>query len=205
MTPAYDEIVENGNQRPVGNMVYRGARHLCTRENTGPADTPEPIQGLNMRVPEIPPWTQIWSAIGVSPTPVAWTEVYSALQQGTAEAVEAPPGALNSAKLYEVIDHLNMTSHQITTGNIYVNENFYQGLDQTHKDLVQSAGDEATDHASQMAREQEQEFLDTFESEYGIGINDDADRESFASAAESAIKQLFEDDWAHTWEDIRNV
>jgi TRAP-type C4-dicarboxylate transport system substrate-binding protein len=158
-----------------------------------------------MRVPEIPPWTNNWAGIGVSPTPIAWTEVYSALQTGTAEAVEAPPGALSSAKLYEVFNHLNITSHQITTGNIYVNEDFYQGLDQTYQDLVQSAGNEATEHASQMALEQEQEYLDTFQSEYGINVNDQADRSSFASAAESAIQKLFDEEWAHSWDEVKSV
>ena len=201
----YGQVVENGNQRPVGNMVYRGARHLCTKEQTGPVNTAEDIQGRTLRVAEIPPWVQIFSEIGFDTTAIAWTEVYSALQTGTADSVEAPPGALNSAQLYEVFDVLNITGHQITTGNIYLNEDFYQDLDGTYQDLVQQAGDEATKHASEMAQEQEQGHIDTFEREHGVTVNQDADRESFSSAAEPAIQDLFDKEWAHTWEDIRNV
>lgn len=205
MDAAYDQIIENGNQRPVGKMVNRGARHLCTQEETGPANNPNDIEDLDTRVPEIPPWVDIWSAIGINPTPIAWTEVYSALQQGTAKSVEAPAGALNSAQLYEVIDIINITSHQITTGNIYVNEDFYQGLDETHQELVQDAGDQATEEASDLAREREQGHLETFQEEHGIEINDGVDRSSFASTAEPAISQLFDEEWAHSWEDVRNV
>ncbi|WP_058568048.1 TRAP transporter substrate-binding protein [Haloferax marisrubri] len=205
MEEGYSKIVENGNQRPVGNMVYRGARHLCTKEKTGAVNTPEDIEGLTLRVAEIPPWVQVFSEIGFDTAAITWTEVYSALQTGTADSVEAPPGALNSAQLYEVFAHLNITSHQITTGNIYFNEDFYQGLDKTYQDLVQQASAKATDHASQMAKEQEQSYIDTFKSEYNIAVNKSADRAAFTSAAEPAIKKLFDEKWAHTWEDVQNV
>lgn len=205
MNDGYKKVMENGNQRPVGNMVYRGARHLCTKQKTGAVATPDDIKGLTLRVSEIPPWVKIFSKIGFDTTAIAWNEVYSAMQTGTAEAIEAPPGALNSARLFEVFDVLNITGHQITTGNIYLNEDFYQSLDDTYKELVQSAGDKATNHASEMAKEEEQGLIDTFKSEHGITINQDADRASFASAAEPAVKKLFDEEWAHTWEDVRNV
>ena len=205
MSDGYDQIIESGNQRPVGNMVYRGARHLCTKEGTGAVGSAADVEGLSLRVSEIPPWVQIFSEIGFDTSAIAWTEVYSAMQTGTVDSIEAPPGALNSARLFEVFDILNITSHQITTGNIYLNEDFYQDLDETYQDIVQTAGDEATDHASEMAKEQEQGHIDTFESEHGITINQDADRQSFADAAEPAIQNLFDSEWAHTWEDVRNV
>jgi len=205
MTDGYDQIVENGNQRPVGNMVYRGARHLCTKDGTGAAVSAEDVEGLSLRVSEIPPWVQIFSEIGFDTSAIAWTEVYSAMETGTVDSIEAPPGALNSARLFEVFDVLNITSHQVTTGSIYLNEDFYQGLDETYQDIVQMAGDEATNHATEMAQEQEQGHIDTFENEHGITINQDADRQSFADAAEPAIQDLFDSEWAHTWEDIRNV
>lgn len=201
MDPAYEKIIQNGNQRPLGEMVNRGGRMVYTKEKTGALKTPTDTDQLKMRVPEIPPWVDIWAKIGVDATPVSWTEIYSAFETGTVDAVEAPTAAFDSKKLYEVADVVNVLRSGFSTGNIYFNEDFYQGLDQTYQDIVQEAGAEATRHASELAEKEEQEHLKKYE-ENGLKINDDIDRDAFFSTAEPVAKEYFENTWAPDWENV---
>lgn len=202
MAPAYEQIIDQGNQRPLGQMANRGGRMVYTKEKTGTVSTPDDTNGLPMRVPELPPWVDVWAKIGVEATPVSWVEIYSAFQTGTVDAVEAPTAAFDSKKLYEIADVVNVLRSGFSTGNIYFNEDFYQGLDETYQDLVQEAGDEATRHASELAESEEQEQLKKFE-EKGMRINEDVDRQQFFDAAKPVVKRYFEESWAPSWDEAR--
>lgn len=204
MDPAYEQLINQGDQRPLGEMVYRGGRMVYTKKNTGKINSPADAKSIPMRTPEIPPWVDIWAKVGIQATPVSWVEIYSAFQTGTVDAVEAPTAAFNSKKLFEIADIVNVLRSGFSTGNIYFNEGFYQGLDKTYQDLVQKAGDEATRHASEMARTQEKEHLKKFEDK-GMTINDDINRPKFFNSAEPAINKLFEETWAPSRQEVENV
>ncbi|WP_120246325.1 TRAP transporter substrate-binding protein [Halopiger aswanensis] len=201
MQEAHDALVENGNQRPIGQQIYRGARHFTS--NT-PIRTPDDVDGLNLRLPELDPWVQIWEEVGASPTPVALDELYSALEQGTADASEGGAEQISSFNLHEVQSHLSLTGHLIANGNIYINESFYQGLDETYQDLIMEVGQEATQEAAEESQNREEELIDELESE-GMEIVDDVDNEAFQAEAEPAVEQLFEDTWAFDWDTVRNM
>ncbi len=87
---------------------YQGPRHALTQKPIkGPAD----LSGVRMRTIGAPIWIETIRAMGAEPTPIAWGEVYSALQTGTIDAAEAQPTAIKGAKLYEVIKHVTKTGH----------------------------------------------------------------------------------------------
>ena len=87
---------------------YQGPRHALTQKPiTGPKD----LSGVRMRTIGAPIWIETIRAMGAEPTPIAWGEVYSALQLGTIDAAEAQPTAIWGAKLYEVIKHVTKTGH----------------------------------------------------------------------------------------------
>jgi TRAP-type C4-dicarboxylate transport system substrate-binding protein len=66
---------------------------------------------MKLRVPEIADWVTIWKQLGPTPTPIAWPEVYSALQTKVADGQENPLSNIVTAKLYEVQDYLVNTQH----------------------------------------------------------------------------------------------
>lgn len=201
MQAAQDELIENGNQRPIGTQLYRGQRHFTSNK---PIRTPDDVQGLNLRLPELDPWVQIWESIGASPTPVALDELYTALDTGTADASEGGVSQIHSFNLSEVQSHLSLTNHLVANGNLYINEDFYQGLDETYQDLVTELGAKATQEASKTAMEQEQGLIDSLE-DAGMTVVEDVDQEAFQKAAEPAIKDLFESTWASDWETIQGI
>ncbi|WP_237560612.1 TRAP transporter substrate-binding protein [Halostella litorea] len=201
MQEAHDALVENGDQRPIGQQIYRGARNFTS--NT-PIQGPSDVDGLNLRLPELDPWVAIWEEVGASPTPVALDELYSALEQGTADASEGGAEQISSFNLYEVQSHLSLTEHLIANGNIYINDTFYQGLDETYQDMIMEVGQSATSSAAEQSQSREEELIQGLADE-GMEIVEDVDVEAFQEQAAPAVEQLFENTWAFDWETVQNM
>lgn len=87
---------------------WQGERHLLTNK---PITKPADLAGVRMRTPGAPVWMETIRAMGATPTPLGWTEVYSALQQKVIDGAEAQHPATNGSKLYEVISHITKTGH----------------------------------------------------------------------------------------------
>lgn len=87
---------------------WQGERQLWTNE---PVTEPADLKGSRMRTPGAPVWIETITAMGATPTPMPYAEVYSALQQGVIDSVEAQLPAGYGSKLYEVTKHLTKTGH----------------------------------------------------------------------------------------------
>ena len=87
---------------------WQGERHLLTRKEV---NAPEDLEGIRMRTPGAPVWIETIEAMGATPTPMPWGEVYSALQQNVIDGAEAQLPAVVGAKLEEVITHITKTGH----------------------------------------------------------------------------------------------
>ncbi|SNZ15497.1 TRAP-type C4-dicarboxylate transport system, substrate-binding protein [Natronoarchaeum philippinense] len=201
MQEAHDALVESGNQRPIGQQIYRGARHFTSNS---PIRGPSDVDGLNLRLPELDPWVAIWEQVGASPTPIALDELYSALEQGTADASEGGAEQISAFNLHEVQSHLSLTGHLIANGNIYINDDFYQGLDETHQDMIMEVGQSVTETASEESQSSEEDLIQEL-GEQGMTIVEDVDTEAFQEQAAPAVEQLFENTWAFDWETVRNM
>nr|WP_321462089.1 C4-dicarboxylate TRAP transporter substrate-binding protein [uncultured Cohaesibacter sp.] len=95
---------------------WQGERHLLTnKEINVPAD----LNGIRMRTPGAPVWTGTIAAMGATPTPMPWGEVYSALSANVIDAAEAQLPAIVGAKLDEVIKYVTKTGHiNLITGMV---------------------------------------------------------------------------------------
>lgn len=199
--PAYEQLREQGNQRKVGQFIYRGMRHFTANE---PVRSPADAEGINLRLPELDTWVSTWEAIGVDPTPVALDELYSALEQGVAEASEGDAEQIHSFNLEEVQSHLSLTGHMVQTGALYVNEEFFQDLDEAYQTALLDVAEEATLEASEQAEDGEDELIEDL-ADQGMEIVEDVDQNAFQSEAESAIEDIFDDQWEGTWEEWLDV
>lgn len=107
----FKEIAQ-GYQDATGNvplaMNYYGKRHTTSNKEI---NTPEDMQGLKIRVPNAPMYMMFPEAVGANPTPIAFSEVYLALQQGVVDAQENPLPTIQAKKFYEVQDYINLTGH----------------------------------------------------------------------------------------------
>jgi tripartite ATP-independent transporter DctP family solute receptor len=87
---------------------WQGDRHLITNK---PIKVPADLSGLRLRTPGAPVWMETIRAMGATPTPMGWGEVYPAMQQKVIDALEAQHPATVGSKLFEVAKHLTKTSH----------------------------------------------------------------------------------------------
>ncbi|MEL6250443.1 MAG: TRAP transporter substrate-binding protein [Bacteroidota bacterium] len=132
------DILENTGMRPLA-YFERGARHLTSNR---PIRHPDELKGIILRTPNVPSYITAWEALGAKPTPMAFSEVFTSLQQGTIEAQENPFAMIRSASFAEVQDYLNLTGHLISWVYIVVGEKQFQALpDKLQKEFAQAAKD----------------------------------------------------------------
>lgn len=199
--PALDQLQQRGNQTIIGDPIYRGFRHFTSNK---PIRSPEDVDGLNLRLPQLSTWIAVWEEIGASPTPVSLDELYSALQQGVADASEGDIQQINSQSLYEVQSHVSLTSHLLSAGVMIINHDFLTGLDDTHQETIEEAVNEATQWGAEQGQSAEGKLIDEVGNQ-GVEIVEDVDQEAFREAGRPAVEQLFEDQWAETWDYWRDV
>jgi tripartite ATP-independent transporter DctP family solute receptor len=137
--------------RPLG-FVSNDFRHVVNSKR--PIKTLADMKGLKIRVPASKVYSDIVASMGGSPVPVDFTELFGAIQQGVVDGYEAPFTATYGSKLYEVSKHMALTYHMWGTLVHLVNEKFFQTLDDELKNILLSAGKEASDFGWQEANRQ---------------------------------------------------
>ncbi|MFV0360347.1 TRAP transporter substrate-binding protein [Tropicimonas sp.] len=122
-----------------GKFYNGGFRQLTTSGTQ--VHTPADIKGNNLRirVPENPYSVATWSAIGAAPTPIAFPELYGALQQKVVDGQENPYGHILSQRFYEVQDYLTTTSHILLANVNLINKDWYDSLPEDLKQVVDQA------------------------------------------------------------------
>lgn len=101
------EMVTKTGLRPVG-YFQAGARHLTSNR---PIRHPDDLEGLIIRIPSIPAFITAWDALGAKTTPIAFSEVFTSLQQGVINAQENPLPLTKMLAMHEVQEYVNLTSH----------------------------------------------------------------------------------------------
>lgn len=118
------DMLEICGLRPLP-YFHRGPRHLTSNR---PIRHPDDLNGLIIRVPGVPSFVTAWSAMGAKPTPMAFSEVFTALQQGTIEAQENPFAMIRSAGFAEVQQYINLTEHVVSWIFPVIGEKQFQAL-----------------------------------------------------------------------------
>jgi len=111
-SPLFGELAEGYRQKSGGHKVlaitYYGERHVTSNKAI---NKPEDMKGVKIRVPDAPLYTMFPRAVGANPTPIAFAEVYLALQNGTVDAQENPLPTIDAKKFYEVQKYIVLTGH----------------------------------------------------------------------------------------------
>lgn len=134
----------------------RGPRQLTSNK---PVNSIDDIKGLKVRTAEIPPWVAAWKAMGANPTPMAFGEVYTGLQQGTIDAQENPYAIIVGAKLNEVQKYIAMTDHVFGYVMLSISGKTYDKLTPDQQKAIMEAAREATDWQNKTVAESEDKLL----------------------------------------------
>lgn len=113
-----------------------------------PIESVEDLKGLKIRTPPIPAWVAFWDKLGASPTPIAWTEVYTSLQLGVVDAEENPFVTILSANLQEVQKYLIITQHVLDVDFLIMNNDSFEKMSEELQAIVIEAGNEVTKYVN---------------------------------------------------------
>lgn len=131
-------MIEDTGLRALG-YFQRGERHLTSNR---PIKHPDDLNGLIIRVPNVPSFVTTWSSLGAKPTPMSFSEVFTSLQQGTIEAQENPFALIKNAGFAEVQKYINLTGHVYSWAYPVLGEKQFQSLPKDLQEVVLDAGKE---------------------------------------------------------------
>ncbi|WP_282077441.1 sialic acid TRAP transporter substrate-binding protein SiaP [Epibacterium ulvae] len=182
----FDGVSQGYSDATGGNEIaavsYYGSRHVTANK---PILTPDDMADLKIRVPNAPAYVLFPQAIGANPTPMAFSEVYLALQQGVVDAQENPLTTIQAKKFHEVQTNINLTGH--ITNSIYTVVSSIRAaqLSEEDKAILYGALDETADWVTDEIVAAEGELADWFRAE-GITVNE-VDRAPFIKAVAPAL------------------
>lgn len=165
----------------VMGITWYGYRHVTSNF---PITEPEDMEGLKIRVPDSPVMVMFPNAVGANPTPIAFAEVYLALQQGVVDAQENPLPTIQFKKFYEVQSNINLTGH---LGNSLIVITSSSAMDKIGDDaeIVQSVVQEALASNADEIYQSEQDLVQWFRDE-GIQVNE-VNKDAFQAAVEPIL------------------
>jgi tripartite ATP-independent transporter DctP family solute receptor len=155
-------------------VTYYGARHTSSNK---PIKTCADMKGLKIRVPDVPAYLAMPRACGANTAPIAFAEVYLALQNGTVEAQENPLTTIEAKKFYEVQKHIALTGHIVDHLNTVVSANLWKKLSDEDKKIFSEVAQEAAARATAEIQTKEKELVGFFKDK-GLTVSE-VDKEDF--------------------------
>ena len=175
----YAMVADACGYTPLAAMT-QGSRTINTKTER-PIRTPADMQGMILRMPNAPDWIHAGRSMGGNVTPIAYSEVYTALQTGTVEAQDNPLPGTYAMKFYEVTRQISLTQHIIDVKLLVINNDVWNEMNAQQQAWMRSAAQYACEAGSAATYEQESELLGFFK-DYGMIITY-PDMEAFQTAS----------------------
>jgi TRAP-type C4-dicarboxylate transport system substrate-binding protein len=176
--------------------MYLGRRQVNLRQSADDLKvvTPADLAGVNLRMPGTDAWQFLGRALGASPTPMAFTEVYTALQTGAVDGQDNPLPTVVDAKFYEVTKQVVLTSHLVDWNFIAISKAVFDAFTPEQQETVRAAARAAADFGRENQVRKEEELV-AFLREQGLSIYE-PDVASFRTAVQAAYR---DSDYAAAW------
>ena len=156
-----------------------GFRHMTNSKRA--INGPDDLKGLKMRTMENPVHIQAYKGFGINPTPMAFTEVFIALQQGTVDGQENPLSVITAAKFDQVQKHLSLTGHVYSPAVILMNKAKFDELSAADKQHFLEAAKEAAKANRARVDQDEKTAVSDLRSK-GMQVIDVVDRSKYQAA-----------------------
>lgn len=166
-------------------LMENGFRHITN--NSRPINKPEDLAGIKLRTPKGAWRVNMFKLYGANPTPMAFSEVFTALKTGVIDGQENPYAQIWSAKFQEVQKYLSITGHVYTPGYVIVSKNHFAKLPEDVQAVLRKCGKESQDYVYKEAALMEEDLLKKLK-DGGIAVNE-ADKAAFIAAS----KPIYDD------------
>jgi len=164
-----------------------GFRHITN--NLRPINKPEDLQGVKLRVPGGEWRVKMFQAYGANPTPLAFSEVFTALQTGVVDGQENPFTQIYSARFQEVQDYLSLTGHVYTPAYVLAGKNRWDSLPENVRQILEETAKETQAFVYETAERLENELLTKIKEESDIEVNE-ADKDAFIEASRPIYEEF---------------
>jgi tripartite ATP-independent transporter DctP family solute receptor len=193
-----------GYEQKTGNHIaavsYYGTRQTTSNK---PIAKCSDMQGLKIRVPDVPAYLAMPRACGANTTPIAFAEVYLALQNGTVEAQENPLTTIEAKKFFEVQKNIILTGHIVDHLNTVISKQLWSSLSDEDKTIFGEVMQEAAEKTTKIIEDKEKALVTSFK-ERGLNVTE-VDKSDFEKNVTEKVK--FEDFGYEKsdWEAIRAI
>jgi tripartite ATP-independent transporter DctP family solute receptor len=195
-SPIMDELkkpVEDRLGVKLLSVMYLGRRQLNLRTEKE-IRRPEDLAGLKLRMPNTEAWLFLGTALGANPLPLAFTEIYTALQTGAVDGQDNPLPTNRDSKFYEVTKQIVLTSHLVDQNYIAFSKRVWDRLTPAQREIVQKAADDASELGRQRQLKLEAE-LEAYFKERGLKVYA-PDVEAFRTRVQRMyLESRFARDW----------
>lgn len=171
----------------------RDIRELASNKEV---KTPADVAGLKLRLPGMTVYVDTWSALNVSSTTVAMSELYTALQTKVAEACEGGYEQMNTLKLYEVQKNIAETDHVYEFVGLFINKDLYESMSENQRQVLSDCAAKSLADADQLAKDSREQYKNDC-LEGGMTLVD-VDRDAFRDALNDYYQKQFETKWTVT-------
>lgn len=175
------EDLENNNMKGLA-FAENGFRQITNNDH--PIETPEDLSGLDLRTMENPVQTETFNTLGANASPFAYGELYTALQQGTYDAMENPVSLIYTSNFYEVQEYLTISDHFYAATILLMNNSFFDDLPEDLQTIVEEESLTYRDEQRELASQQDEEWIGELENEHNMQVNElsEEQKETFREA-----------------------
>jgi tripartite ATP-independent transporter DctP family solute receptor len=164
-----------------------GFRHMTNNKRS--VNAPDDLKGLKMRTMENPVHMQAYKAFGIIPTPMAFTEVFTALQQGTVDGQENPLSVISAAKFAQVQKHITLTGHVYSPALLLMNKGKWDKLSAADKQAFAESAKEAVKANRARIDEDEKRVVAELKAQ-GMTVVEVVDKGKFQTALEPTFAEF---------------
>jgi tripartite ATP-independent transporter DctP family solute receptor len=167
--------------------MENGIRHMTN--NVRPIKTPEDMNGLKIRVMTNKIYVEMVKSLGASPTPMAFGELYSALQQGTVDGQENPSAHIFTKRFFEVQKYASLTAHAYAPEPMVISMVAWNRLSPAQQDILKAAAAESIVWQRDLSTREDAEYWDKIKATGQIEVIE-VDRDKFAEATRPVYKEF---------------
>ena len=189
--PIGKRILLDGESFWLRGLCYYDAGFRSFYTVNKPIRTPDDLKGLKIRTQESQTAFALVKAMGGSPTPISWGELYTALQQGVVDGAENNPPSLKSSRHYEVCKFCTINEHTSVPDVLLISTKVWESLTPQHQKWLQEAADESAIHQAKLWKQDTEDAMKLFR-ENGVEIIT-PDKSAFMEKVKD-LDQLFRDE-----------
>lgn len=179
MAPHWNELLTKYDLRVLATWAY-GSRHITSNK---PIRHPDDLKGFRLRLPGARIWQASGAALGASPMPISFAEVYLALQQGIADGQENPVPVIKAKGFHEVQEYLNLSGHIQSSVQILMNERTWKRLSAEQQTALVNVMQGLGKDVRKGLVDDEERLIEEWRKDGTMKIIDDVDVEAFRKRA----------------------